>query len=76
MTDAPNTRRLSALAPASLAEVLSLASRASVTEEMIRRDLAAGAPVNDDGTVNLLHYCAWLLQEQRRDGRSGAPPPR
>jgi hypothetical protein len=31
---------------------------------MIRADLAAGAPVNTDGTINLVHYAAWLVKER------------
>jgi hypothetical protein len=35
-------------------------------EARIRQDLAAGAPVNADGTVNLVHYAAWLTREAGR----------
>jgi len=34
-----------------------------VTVEMLQDDLADGAPVNADGTFNLIHYMAWLLKE-------------
>jgi hypothetical protein len=34
-----------------------------VTEEMLRADVAAGAPTNADGTINLVHYIAWLVRE-------------
>jgi hypothetical protein len=34
-----------------------------VTVEMLQRDVAAGAPVNADGTLHLVHYAAWLLRE-------------
>jgi len=34
-----------------------------VSEEGIRKDISSGAPVNLDGTVNLLHYAAWLIKE-------------
>ena len=30
---------------------------------MIREDIAEGAPTNADGTLNLVHYAAWLVQE-------------
>ena len=33
-----------------------------VTEEMLQADLAAGAPENADGTINLVHYAAWLAK--------------
>jgi hypothetical protein len=37
-----------------------------VTAEMLRADIAAGAPTNADGTINLVHYAAWLLREMGR----------
>ena len=42
--------------------ILAAAGGRPVTEEMIRADIAAGAPVNPDGTMNLIHYAAWLAQ--------------
>jgi hypothetical protein len=33
-----------------------------VSVEAIRSDLAAGAPVNADGTINLIAYGAWLVR--------------
>jgi hypothetical protein len=33
------------------------------TVDAIRADLAAGAPANPDGTLNLIHYAAWLARE-------------
>jgi hypothetical protein len=49
-----------ALTPASLARLLTRVAGQPVTEEMIEADLTAGAPLNADGTINLVHYCAWL----------------
>jgi uncharacterized ferredoxin-like protein len=37
-----------------------------VTVEMLQADVAAGAPTNADGTINLVHYAAWLLKEMGR----------
>jgi len=34
-----------------------------VTVSEIREQIAAGAPTNADGTVNLIHYAAWLARE-------------
>jgi hypothetical protein len=31
--------------------------------EMIEADVDDGAPVNPDGTLNLVHYAAWLVKE-------------
>ena len=36
------------------------------TLDAIRADLAAGAPANPDGTINLIHYAAWLARELAR----------
>jgi len=48
------------------AQLLARAGGVRVTEEMIQADIADGAPVNADGTINLVHYCAWLLKEMAR----------
>jgi len=45
------------------ARVLSAVGARYATIENIRRDIEAGAPVNADGTVNLVHYAAWLARE-------------
>lgn len=34
-----------------------------MTEEKVRADVAAGAPVNLDGSINVIHYAAWLAKE-------------
>lgn len=50
------------LTPAQLAELLSGAG-AEITEEQIRRDVEEGAPVSGDGTMDLIHYAAWLAAQ-------------
>lgn len=57
-----------ALDPAALAAILTRAGapRWPVSEGQIRQDIDAGAPVNSDGTLNLLWYCAWLIAERGR----------
>lgn len=52
-----------ALSVANAARLLSKVSGEQVTEETIRADLAAGAPANRDGSINLVHYAAWLVKE-------------
>jgi len=52
-----------ALPVADAALVLSRAGGAPVSEEMLRADIDAGAPTNADGTVNLVHYAAWLVRK-------------
>ena len=39
-----------------------------VSEEMLRADIDAGAPTNADGTMNLVHYAAWLVREMSGRG--------
>ena len=49
-----------------ISDIVALLRRAgarSLTEEHMRADIEAGAPVNGDGTVNLIHYSAWLARE-------------
>jgi len=56
-----------ALAVADAARLLAKASSEPVTEAMIVADIADGAPTNQDGTVNLVHYAAWLAMKTRED---------
>lgn len=46
-----------------LAALLRAAGSTTATEAAIRADIAAGAPVHEDGTMSLLAYGAWLLRE-------------
>jgi hypothetical protein len=55
-----------ALSPADAARVLAKVGGPSITEQMLRDDVAAGAPTNADGTINLVHYAAWLVKEMGR----------
>jgi len=49
--------------------VADLARLLNVAEEKIREHVAAGAPTAADGTINLVHYAAWLDQRlKERDG--------
>jgi len=54
---------LTALTVAQAAKVLSAAGGRRITEAMLRADIDAGAPANADGTINLVHYTAWLVRE-------------
>ena len=56
-----------ALAVADAARLLAKASSEPVTEAMIRGDIDDGEPTNPDGTVNLVHYAAWLAMKTRED---------
>ena len=58
---------ITALTPETLVALL-LRTGASVTTEMVTADVAAGAPTNSDGTINLVHYAAWLVKERATRG--------
>ena len=49
-----------------LARLLSAAGPKPVTVDMLRDDIDDGAPTNADGTMNLVHYVAWLVKEMGR----------
>jgi len=53
-----------ALSPLHAAKLLSQLSRKNITVEMIQADLEMGAPANKDGTINVVHYAAWLVREE------------
>jgi len=65
------TPSLTALTVAQMAKVLSAAGGRNISEEMVRVDIDAGAPVNPDGTINLVHYTAWLAKETASGGGRG-----
>jgi hypothetical protein len=54
------------LTVADAAALLSRAAGGPVTAAMLEADRAAGAPANADGTLNLVHYAAWLVRETNR----------
>ena len=62
MTDSAPPR-ITALPPAQAARLLAAAGQRRITEAMVRADLEAGAPAHADGTLNLIHYVAWLARE-------------
>ncbi len=55
-----------ALSPEDVARVLTASGWKPVTAEMVRDDIEDGAPVNPDGTVNVVQYAAWLVREMSR----------
>ena len=50
------------------AQVLSKIGGKLVTESMLQADIEAGAPLNPDGTLNLVAYAAWIVKELGRGG--------
>ena len=64
----PSGIKVTALSLADLAKLLSKSAGRTISPEMLRRDVDAGAPVNPDGTINLVHYAAWLVKEYAARG--------
>lgn len=62
-TPRPAPGNPSSLAIEAAAGLLSKAIGMKVAPAEIRRDIKNGAPVNPDGTINLVNYTAWLLKE-------------
>ena len=51
-----------ALPKESLIEVLRRSGSRTATLERLEADIAAGVPVNADGTINIIAYTAWILK--------------
>lgn len=51
------------LSVAEAAELLSAAGLGVVEADVIEDDVASGMPVNEDGTIDLVQYAAWLTQQ-------------
>lgn len=49
--------------------VLRRAGSRTASLEKLGADISAGAPVNADGTVNILKYIAWIAKELGDDGQ-------
>lgn len=66
----PNSMALNPgfLTVAEVAKLLSAGGGKKITPEEVQADLEAGAPVNANGTINLVHYTAWLLREMQTGG--------
>ena len=54
------------LTPEQAAKLLSAAAKIRIPFEQIAEDIEAGAPLNADGTLNLVHYAAWIVKELGR----------
>jgi hypothetical protein len=69
MSSGSESPRLTAVPLATAAEVLRRAGAHDIDADRIRADIAIGAPVNADGSINLLAYGAWLARElAQKDG--------
>lgn len=47
---------------------LQSAGSRTITMETVQRDIDSGAPVNEDGTLNLIDYAAWILKMENGHG--------
>ena len=65
-----NSLKLTALQPEMLVNILRGAGSRLITAETLAADFAAGAPRNEDGTVNLIEYAAWLLKGEEGNADS------
>jgi len=54
------------LTPADAALLLSKAGGEAVTEAEVRKAITAGAPVDAEGNINLVHFGAWILKEMNK----------
>lgn len=66
MNDQANIQSLDA---ETLSRVLSQSYGASVSVEQIESDIENGAPTNEDGTISLVVYASWLIQQRIKRGR-------
>ena len=58
-----NHRNPMALTLEQVVDVLVKSGYRAMTLELLHSDFDAGAPRNADGTVNFIHYMAWILKE-------------
>lgn len=55
---------LTAIPAETLETLLSRASGRRIAPGAIQDDIQKGAPQNADGTLNLIHYIAWLIKDR------------
>lgn len=51
-----------------LVKLLRSSGSRDYTMEILEDDIARGAPINDDGTINLFDYGAWLFAKGYNNG--------
>ena len=57
-----NSLKITALLPELLVRLLKQAGSRMISAETLAAEFEAGAPKNQDGTVNLIEYAAWLAK--------------
>ena len=63
------SERTDKLTPARAAEIL------KVPEEIIQKDISEGAPLEPDGSLNLIRYAAWLISRLKNGHRPSETHP-
>ena len=58
--------KITAIQQEKLLEILRKSGSREVSPEALAADIEAGAPVNEDGTINMIEYAAWLIKEMHR----------
>jgi len=59
----PRKKSPAALDIDDLVRLLRASGSRHVNAARVRADIDAGAPTNIDGTINLVHYGAWLVRQ-------------
>jgi len=62
-----NSLSLTSLTPEMLVRLLKQAGSRTISADSLALDIESGAPVNADGTFNLINYAAWLSKETIED---------
>ena len=57
-----NSLKLTALQPEMLVNILKGAGSRLISAELLAVDFEAGAPRNEDGTINLVEFAAWIVK--------------
>ena len=57
-----NSLKLTALHPDMLVNLLKGAGSRLISAELLTADFVAGAPRNEDGTINLVEFAAWIVK--------------
>ena len=60
--------RITAITPAQAAKILSAVYRRRITQQQIHQIAETGGLLRSDGTINLVHYTAWLIKETASGG--------
>ena len=57
-----NSLKLTALQTEMLVNILKGAGSRLISAELLAADFEAGAPRNEDGTINLVEFAAWIVK--------------